>query len=70
MQNDPNMPGPDPPALPSKPRFNFKACTGDVTQNLTNEHNPNYQFSAVSESTPFLTLSIGGNDVGFSGILQ
>ena len=70
MQNDPDMRGPDPPAMPSKPRFNFKACTGDVTQDLTDEHNPNYQLGAVSESTSFLTLSIGGNDVKFSDILQ
>lgn len=70
MQNDPYMPGPDPPAMPSKPRFNFKACTGDVTQSLTDENNPNYQLGAVSESTSFSTLSIGGNDVKFSDILQ
>ncbi len=70
IQNDPNMPGPDPPAMPSKPRFNFKACTGDVTQNLTDENNPNYQLGAVSQTTSFLTLSIGGNDVKFSDILQ
>ena len=70
MQSDPQMPGPDPPAMPSKPRFNFKACTGDVTQDLTDEHNPNYQLGAISESTSFLTLSIGGNDVKFSDILQ
>jgi len=70
IQNDPNMPGPDPPAMPSKPRFNFKAYTGDVTQNLTDENNPNYQLGAVSQSASFLTLSIGGNDVKFSDILQ
>jgi len=56
--------------MPSKPRFNFKACTGDMTQNLTDENNPNYQLGAVSQSTSFLTLSIGGNDVKFSYNLQ
>lgn len=58
--------------MPSKPRFNFKACTGDVTQNLTDEHNPSYQLGAWrrSQSTSFLTLSIEGNDVKFSDIVQ
>ena len=70
MQRDRNMPGPSNPGKPSKPRWDFKACTGDKTQNLTDVNNPNYQLGAVSESTSFLTLSIGGNDVSFSKILK
>lgn len=70
MQRSDDMPGPDLGMEPSKPRFNFKACTGDVTQDLTDSDNPNYQLGAVSEDTSFLTLSIGGNDVKFSAVLK
>ncbi|KAF1981021.1 SGNH hydrolase [Aulographum hederae CBS 113979] len=67
MQNNRDMPG---PARGQKPAFTMKACTGDVTTNLTDQNNPNYQLGAIKDTTDFVTLSIGGNDVKFSTILK
>lgn len=66
MQAD-NIPG---PAIGQKPAFTMKACTGDVTTDLVNQNDPNYQLGAFHGSTTFVTLSIGGNDVQFSTILK
>ena len=49
------------------PNLNFLSCTGDVT---TNVHDT--QIPAIAKFLPFMvivTLSIGGNDIGFSSIL-
>ncbi|KAL9618252.1 MAG: hypothetical protein Q9160_007022 [Pyrenula sp. 1 TL-2023] len=71
LQNSDEIPGPDDPNMgPSKPRFTFKACTGDITTDLTDNGKPNYQMRAVGPGTTFVTLSIGGNDVKFSEILE
>lgn len=67
LQGDEFMPG---PAEGQLPRFTFKACTGDVTVNLTDSTNPNYQLDTVGDRTTFVTLSIGGNDVLFAKILM
>lgn len=48
----------------------MKACTGDVTTDLVNQNDPNYQLGAGHGSTTFVTLSISGNDVQFSTILK
>jgi hypothetical protein len=53
----------------------FAACSGDVTDDLFNT-NPNYwnyepgQISRLSEYTEVVTLTIGGNDVGFKPVLE
>lgn len=71
LQNSDEMPGPDDPNMgPSKPRFTFKACTGDITTDIVDARNNNYQMQAVGPGTTFVTLSIGGNDVKFSEILE
>ena len=48
----------------------FVACTGDVTSNLLNTRDTNYQLSDIHPQTEFITLSLGGNDVKFADILQ
>lgn len=63
IQADPSTPG------GGARQFTFKACTGDITTNLMDPQNPNYQLGPVRDSTTFTTLSIGGNDIGFSTIL-
>jgi hypothetical protein len=61
--------------------YQFHACSGAVTANIlpdTNGTFANGQYSEVGqidkgyldENTTLVTLSIGGNDAGFAGILQ
>jgi hypothetical protein len=69
LQADAEIPGPNGPGG-QKPKFTLKACTGDVTTDLTNQENPNYQLGDVKSDTSFVTLSIGGNDVKFVDILK
>lgn len=69
LQQDRNFPGPSGWAGP-RPEFIMKACTGDKTHNMTDPDNPNYQLAPVSRYTNSVTLSIGGNDVGFAKILK
>ena len=69
LQQDRNFPGPSGWAGP-RPEFIMKACTGDKTHNMTDPDNPNYQLAPVSRYTNAVTLSIGGNDVGFAKILK
>ncbi|CAO2654026.1 Nn.00g107590.m01.CDS01 [Neocucurbitaria sp. VM-36] len=69
MQADANIPGPN-GRNGQKPIFTLKACTGDVTTDLTNQQNPNYQLGDVRRDTSFVTLSIGGNDIKFVDILK
>ncbi|ORY07658.1 hypothetical protein BCR34DRAFT_631030 [Clohesyomyces aquaticus] len=54
-----------------KPKFNFAACTGDQTQQLLDFTKPDNQLRQIKRGeTTFATLSIGGNDVRFSEILN
>jgi lysophospholipase L1-like esterase len=44
--------------------LNFKACSGAKIPDVTNN-----QISALTSTTRFVTISVGGNDAGFSGVL-
>jgi hypothetical protein len=44
--------------------LNFRACSGAKTANVTTS-----QLSALTASTAYVTISVGGNDAGFSGVL-
>lgn len=44
--------------------FQFKACSGAVTTDVTNN-----QISALSSSTTLVTITIGGNDAGFADVM-
>ncbi|KAA1427953.1 SGNH/GDSL hydrolase family protein [Nocardioides antri] len=44
--------------------LNFKACSGATTSTVTNS-----QLSAVVSTTKYVTLSVGGNDAGFSSVI-
>jgi lysophospholipase L1-like esterase len=45
--------------------FSFVACAGATTTDVTNS-----QLSALSASTTLISITIGGNDVGFSGVME
>ena len=44
--------------------LNFRACSGAKIPDVTTT-----QLSALSASTRYVTISVGGNDAGFSGVL-
>ena len=44
--------------------LNFRACSGAKITDVTNA-----QLSALSSSTAYVTISIGGNDAGFADVL-
>jgi lysophospholipase L1-like esterase len=44
--------------------LNFKACSGATVSTVTNS-----QLSAVVSTTKYVTISVGGNDAGFSSVL-
>ncbi|PUB31955.1 GDSL-like lipase/acylhydrolase family protein [Promicromonospora sp. AC04] len=44
--------------------LNFRACSGAVVADVTNS-----QLSALSSSTRYVTISVGGNDAGFADVL-
>ncbi len=44
--------------------LNFKACSGATVSTVTNT-----QLSALSSTTKYVTISVGGNDAGFSSVL-
>jgi lysophospholipase L1-like esterase len=44
--------------------LNFRACSGATVSSVTNN-----QLGALSSSTNYVTLSVGGNDAGFSSVL-
>ena len=44
--------------------LNFKACSGAKIPDVTNT-----QLSALSTGTAYVTLSVGGNDAGFSSVI-
>ena len=44
--------------------LNFRACSGATTADVTN-----LQLSALSSSTSYVTLTVGGNDAGFASVL-
>ena len=44
--------------------LNFKACSGATTSTVTNT-----QLSAVVSTTKYVTISVGGNDAGFSSVI-
>jgi lysophospholipase L1-like esterase len=44
--------------------LNFKACSGAKIPDVTNT-----QLSALSSATNYVTISVGGNDAGFSSVL-
>ncbi len=50
----------------------FAACSGATTQNITTsgQWGEPAQIEALSESTDVVTLTIGGNDVGFASVLK
>jgi lysophospholipase L1-like esterase len=45
--------------------FSFVACSGATTADVINS-----QLSAVSTSTTLISVTIGGNDVGFSSVME
>ncbi len=45
--------------------FTFAACSGATTSDLLNS-----QLSAVNSSTTLVSFTIGGNDVGFSSVME
>ena len=44
--------------------LNFKACSGATIPTVTNS-----QISALGSTTRYVTISVGGNDAGFSSVL-
>ena len=44
--------------------LNFQACSGATIPTVTNN-----QLGALTSTTRFVTISVGGNDAGFSGVL-
>jgi len=44
--------------------LNFRACSGATVADVTKA-----QLSALSASTAYVTISVGGNDAGFSGVI-
>ena len=44
--------------------LNFRACSGATIADVTSS-----QLSALSASTAYVTLSVGGNDAGFTSVL-
>ncbi|MGY0388428.1 SGNH/GDSL hydrolase family protein [Nocardioides sp. WG-D5] len=44
--------------------LNFRACSGAVVADVTNS-----QLSALSTSTRYVTISVGGNDAGFADVI-
>lgn len=44
--------------------LNFRACSGATVADVTNT-----QLSALTTSTAYVTMSVGGNDAGFAGVL-
>ncbi|WP_369373904.1 SGNH/GDSL hydrolase family protein [Promicromonospora sp. Populi] len=44
--------------------LNFRACSGAVVADVTNT-----QLSALSSSTRYVTITVGGNDAGFADVL-
>jgi len=44
--------------------LNFRACSGATVTDVTNS-----QLSALSGSTSYVTISVGGNDAGFADVL-
>ncbi|RYE74295.1 MAG: SGNH/GDSL hydrolase family protein [Myxococcales bacterium] len=55
------------PSLISSARsyaLNFRACSGATVADVTNT-----QLSALSSSTSYVSISIGGNDAGFADVL-
>jgi lysophospholipase L1-like esterase len=53
------------PALRGKdfPSFRFVACSGATTKSLRS------QFRALTPATTFVTITVGGNDLGFSDVM-
>ncbi|MEV5299624.1 SGNH/GDSL hydrolase family protein [Amycolatopsis methanolica] len=45
--------------------LNFQACSGAKTSDVLNN-----QVSALSDETDLVTISVGGNDAGFAGVMQ
>jgi lysophospholipase L1-like esterase len=45
--------------------FTFNACSGAVTTDVTNS-----QLGGLNSSTGLVSITIGGNDAGFSGIME
>lgn len=44
--------------------LNFKACSGATTSTVTSS-----QLSALTTGTEYVTISVGGNDAGFSSVI-
>lgn len=44
--------------------LNFRACSGATTATVTNT-----QLSALTSSTRYVTMSVGGNDAGFANVI-
>jgi len=53
---------------------NFRACSGATIEDLNNPNDGNTdeptQYDALNEDTSLVTVSIGGNDLGFADVLK
>jgi hypothetical protein len=59
--------------IPAPQQFEFVACSGATTADITGPNTANNepaQTSALSDATTVVTLTIGGDDLGFSHILK
>ena len=61
----PNAYGPLWSSANSPASFTFAACSGAKTTDVINS-----QLSSLSSSTTLISLTIGGNDVGFSSVME
>ena len=59
------------PSLLGAPKSDFKACSGSTTADLqTRFDNESSQLSALTSSTDLVTITAGGDDIGFSQVLD
>jgi lysophospholipase L1-like esterase len=64
-EQSPNAYGPLWAKANSPASFTFAACSGATTTDVVNS-----QLSSLSASTTLVTITIGGNDAGFSSIME
>jgi lysophospholipase L1-like esterase len=59
--------------VPAPQRFEFVACSGAKTAQITGANTKNNepaQVSALSDATTVVTITIGGNDIGFPHVIE
>jgi hypothetical protein len=59
--------------IPAPQRFEFVACSGATTAQITGANTKNNepaQVSALSNSTTVATITVGGDDIGFAHVLK